>query len=128
NSQSSVSVRSNDNETARFAAFAQTMRRELDAYKRQRLELKRRGASEDEVSAFVHRYDWNRFHGPMRAELRSDSSPLLKQAAMVLYLGELGEVAEMSHSQLDHAITETALRQVPPSSSLWSAVPEAFPA
>lgn len=127
-SESSVTVRSENRETAEFASFAQTMRRELDAYKRQRLELKQHGASDDEVNAFVRQYDWNRFHGPIRAELRSDRSPLFKQAAMILYLSELGDVAEMSHSQLDHAIVQTALKEVPPSSPLWSAVPEAFPA
>jgi len=127
-SASSVTVRSDNDETARFEALAQTMRRDLDAYTRQRLELKRHGATQEQVNAFVRRYDWNRFHGPLRAELQSDHSPLFKQAAMVLYLGQVGEVAEMSHSQLDHAITETALKDVPPTSPLWSAVPEAFPA
>jgi thiol-disulfide isomerase/thioredoxin len=127
-SESSVTVRSGNKETPRFAAFAQTMHRELNAYKRQRLELKRRGSSQDDVTAFVRHYDWSRLHEPIRAELRSDDSALFKQASMILYLGELGEVGEMTHSQLDPAVVKQVLKDVPPSSPLWSAVRGAFEA
>jgi len=124
----SVSIRDASNEAEQFAAFATAMRGELQSYTHRRLELKRRSADEAEVLAFVREYDWARFHRPIREALDGPGSPLFKQAALVVYLDEAGEAAEMSHSPVDRGLAHRALLDVPPSSSLWSSVRDAFPA
>lgn len=127
-SAAAVTIKSNGRETERFAEFATTTRREVQEYTRRRLELKYRGATNDEVMAFVRHYDWDRVHRPIRSVLAGPGSALLKQAAMVLYLSEAGELAEISHSPLDPAVMQQALQEVPPSSPLWASASDAFQA
>jgi thiol-disulfide isomerase/thioredoxin len=124
--ESVVTIRGGNRETDLFAALTRAMHHEVQEYTGRRLDLKRRGAADEEVLAFVRQYDWVRFHGPIREALDGAGSALFKQAAMVLYLGEVGGLAEMSHSPLDRAVARRALAEVPPTSSLWATVPDAF--
>jgi thiol-disulfide isomerase/thioredoxin len=115
-------------ETTSFANLAQSLEATLADYEQQRLDLSRRETPTADIAKLVASYDWNRFHAAIRTVLASDAAPLFKEAASVLYTGTLGEVSEMSHCEIDAVVARWVLQQVPPSSPLWTAVPQAFPA
>jgi len=124
--ESRIEVNASSSDARAFAENVRVLRAERQRYTEQRLELKRRNADTDEIMRFVNGYDWDKFHTPIRRLLEDEVSQTTKDAAMVVYISEIGDVSEMTHSQIDRTIAQKTLKNVSPTSALWARFPDAF--
>lgn len=121
-----IEVDASSSDARTFSEHVTVLRAERQHYTEQRLELKRRNADTDEIMRFVNGYDWDRFHTPIRWLLEDEVAQATKNAAMVAYISEIGDVSEMTHSQIDRTIAKYTLKNVAPTSALWARFPDAF--
>lgn len=125
-SKPSVVFKDEGTETAQFFSFARQIEHNRLEYVRQLKEVEKKGARDAELAAFTKQYDWEAYHQSARQVLEGTASTEFKRAALVYYLYETFELADMKSAYIDRDLAKRALALVPATSPLWSTWPDAF--